>query len=197
MEGASALTSSPWPRFFARADRHSIGGRVPVSLIPTFKTATADTWRRNLVALVIANVGLPDVLVWDRGSRFASAFWTVKGLHAAPSRYFSPPKSPSSRGQGHHNTTSEVERVDGIIVDTSLPASAPTAGRPSCRRSSSRSATPGRQGLSGHRDSVLRLPRPAPPQPACPLCHTLPRETRRGRGHPNGARNGGGAGDAA
>jgi hypothetical protein len=76
-------------------------------------------------------VGLPDVLVSDRDTRFTSAFWT--GLHAALGAsliFGSPP---------HHNTTSQVERVNGVMAESMLmccaplPASGRTAGRTSCR----------------------------------------------------------------
>ena len=55
------------------------------------------------------DVGLPDVLVSDRDTRFTSAFWT--GLHAAlgASLVYGSPH--------HHNTTSKVERVNGVIAD--------------------------------------------------------------------------------
>ncbi len=52
-----------------------------VWLVPTFKTATAETAARNYVGLAFRDVGLTDVLVSDRGTRFTSAFWTA--LHAA------------------------------------------------------------------------------------------------------------------
>jgi hypothetical protein len=52
-----------------------------VWLVPTFKTATSETAARNFVASVFRDVGLPDVLVSDRDTRFTSALWT--GLHAA------------------------------------------------------------------------------------------------------------------
>ena len=80
-----------------------------VWLVPTFKTATAETAARNFVASVFRDVGLPDVLVSDRDTRFTSAFWT--GLHEAlgASLVFGSPH--------HHNTTSKVERVNGVIAD--------------------------------------------------------------------------------
>ena len=80
-----------------------------VWLVPTFKTATSETAARNFVASVFRDVGLPDVLVSDRDTRFTSAFWT--GLHAAlgASLIFGSPH--------HHNTTSKVERVNGVIAD--------------------------------------------------------------------------------
>jgi hypothetical protein len=58
---------------------------------------------------VFRDAGLPDVLVSDRDTRFTSAFWT--GLHAAlgASLIFGSPH--------HHNTTSKVERVNGVIAD--------------------------------------------------------------------------------
>ena len=49
-------------------------------LVPTFKTATAETAAHNFVASVFRNVGLPEVFVSDRDTRFTSAFWTR--LHA-------------------------------------------------------------------------------------------------------------------
>ena len=54
-------------------------------------------------------MGLPDVLVSDRDTRFTSAFWT--GLHEAlgASLVFGSPH--------HHNTTSKVERVNGVVAD--------------------------------------------------------------------------------
>ena len=63
-------------------------------LVPTFKTATAETAARHLVTSV-----LPDVLVSDRDTRFTSAFWT--GLHLAmgASLIFNSPH--------HHNTNSK------------------------------------------------------------------------------------------
>jgi hypothetical protein len=54
-----------------------------VWLVPTFKTATSERTARIFVAAatVFRDVGLLDVLVSDRDTRFTSAFWT--GLHAA------------------------------------------------------------------------------------------------------------------
>jgi transposase InsO family protein len=83
-----------------------------VWLVPTFKTATSATAarkRRNFVSSVFCDVGLPDVLVSDRDTRFTSAFWT--DLHAAlgASHVFGSPH--------HHNTASKVERVNGVFAD--------------------------------------------------------------------------------
>ena len=80
-----------------------------VWLVPTSKTATAETAARNFVGSVFRVVGLPDVLVSDRDTRFTSVFWTA--LHAAlgASLIFGSPH--------HHNTTSKVERVNGVIKD--------------------------------------------------------------------------------
>ena len=80
-----------------------------VWLVPTFKTATSATAAHNFVSSVFRDVGLPDVLVSDRDTRFTSAFWT--SLHAAlgASLVFGSPH--------HHNTTSKVERVNGVIAD--------------------------------------------------------------------------------
>ena len=49
-------------------------------LAPTSKTA-AEEAARSFVGSVFRDVGLPDVLVSDRDTRFTSACWT--GLHAA------------------------------------------------------------------------------------------------------------------
>ncbi len=56
-------------------------------------------------------MGLPDVLVSDRDTRFTSAFWT--DLHAAlgASLVFGSPH------QHNLNTTSKVERVNSVIAD--------------------------------------------------------------------------------
>ena len=43
--------------------------------------ATTESAARQFVASVFRDVGLPDVLVSDRDTRYTSAFWT--GLHAA------------------------------------------------------------------------------------------------------------------
>jgi hypothetical protein len=81
--------------------------------IPTFNTATAETAARNFVSSVFRDVGLPEVLVSDRDTRFTSAFWT--GLHAAlrlgSSLVFGSPH--------HHNTTGnlKVERINGVVAD--------------------------------------------------------------------------------
>ncbi len=52
-----------------------------VWLVPTFKTATAETAARNYAESVFLCVGLPDVLVSNSDTRFTGAFWTA--LHAA------------------------------------------------------------------------------------------------------------------
>jgi hypothetical protein len=83
-----------------------------VWLIPTFKTATSETVACNFVAClasVFRNVGLQDVLVSDRDTRFTSPFWT--GLHAAlgASLVFGSPH--------RYNTTNKVECVNGVIAD--------------------------------------------------------------------------------
>ncbi len=71
-----------------------------VWLVPTFKNATSGTAARNFIASVFRDVGLPDVLLSDRDTRFTSAF--CAGLHAALgiSLIF---------GSPHHHTTSKVE----------------------------------------------------------------------------------------
>ncbi len=77
--------------------------------VPTFKTATAETAARNFVGSVFHDVGLPDVLVSDRDTRFTSAFWTC--LHTALGLLliFGSPH--------HHNTKSKVESVNSVIAD--------------------------------------------------------------------------------
>jgi len=84
-----------------------------VRLVLTFKPETATsataTSARNFVSSVYRDVGLTDVLVSDRDTRFTCAFWT--DLHAALGALlvFGSPH--------HHNTTSKVERVNGVIAD--------------------------------------------------------------------------------
>ena len=58
---------------------------------------------------VFRDVGLPDVLVSDRDTRFTSEFWTA--LHAAlgTTLVFGSPH--------HHNTNAKTERVNGVIAD--------------------------------------------------------------------------------
>ncbi len=79
-----------------------------VWLVPTFKTATAETAARNFVGSVFRDVGLPDVPVSDRDTRFTSAFWT--GLHKALG------SSPIFRVSSPHSHTSKVDLrpVDGL-----------------------------------------------------------------------------------
>jgi hypothetical protein len=80
-------------------------------LVQTFKTATAEVAARNFVGSVFRDVGLPDTLVSDRDARFTSSFWTA--LHAAlgASLIFGSPHHHDD-----HNTTSKVERVNGVIA---------------------------------------------------------------------------------
>ena len=80
-----------------------------VWLVPTFKTATSADAAANFISSVFRDVGLPDVIVSDRDTRFTSGFWT--SLHAAlgSSLIFGSPH--------HHNTTSKVERVNGVLED--------------------------------------------------------------------------------
>ncbi len=80
-----------------------------VWLVPTFKTATAETAARNYVGSVFRDEGLPDVLVSHRDTRFTSAFWTALHTALGASLIFG--------SQHHHNTTSKVERVNGVIAD--------------------------------------------------------------------------------
>ena len=80
-----------------------------VWLVPTHKTATAAVAATNFVSSVFRDVGLPDVLVSDRDTRFTSDFWTA--LHAAlgTALVFGSPH--------HHNTNAKTERVNGVIAD--------------------------------------------------------------------------------
>ena len=55
--------------------------------------------------VVFRDVGLPDVLVSDRDTRFTSAFWSLEGALLI------------FGSQRHHNATSKVERVNGVIAD--------------------------------------------------------------------------------
>ena len=89
---------------FLQVQLDLLPGRV--WLVPTFKTATAEIAARNFV---FRDVGLPEVLVSDRGARFTSAFWT--SLHEAlgASLTFGSPH--------HHNTTSKVEHINGVTAD--------------------------------------------------------------------------------
>jgi hypothetical protein len=58
---------------------------------------------------VFRDVGLPDVLVSDRDTRFTGTFWIA--LHATLGTLL-------IFGSPHHpNTTSKVERVNGVIAD--------------------------------------------------------------------------------
>ena len=84
-----------------------VTGRV--WLVPTSKATTAETAARNFVGSVFRVVGLPDVLVSDRDTRFTSVFWTA--LHAALGA------SLIFGSQHHQTTTSKVERVNSVIAD--------------------------------------------------------------------------------
>ena len=80
-----------------------------VWLVPTFKTATASDAAVNFISSVFRDVGLPDVIVSDRDTRFTSGFWTSLHTALGSSLVFGSPH--------HHNTTSKVERVNGVIED--------------------------------------------------------------------------------
>ncbi len=101
------LPTAPTGHNFLQVHIDLLTGRV--WLVPTFKTATATDAAVNFISSVFRDVGLPDVIVSDRDTRFTSSFWT--GLHAAlgSSLIFGSPY--------HHNTTSKVERVNGVIED--------------------------------------------------------------------------------
>ena len=129
-----------------------------VWLVPTFKTTTAEGAACNFVGSVFRDVGLPDVLVSDRDTRFTSAFWT--GLHAALRAWL------IYGSQHHHKTTSKVDRVNGVIADV--------LRRRACRRlAGPRAAGQVRDQRFGVAPrewlhAFLRRPRPAPPPPLCP-----------------------------
>ena len=55
------------------------------------------------------DVGLPEVFVSDSDTRFTSAFWTSLREELGASLIVGSPH--------HHNTTSKVERVNGVIAD--------------------------------------------------------------------------------
>ena len=81
-----------------------------VWLVPTFKTATAETAARSFVSSVLRDVGLLDVLASDPGSGLTSAFWA--GLHAEALG-----ASPIFGSPQHHYTTIKAERVNGVTAD--------------------------------------------------------------------------------
>ncbi len=87
-----------------------------VWLVPTVKTATAETAARNFFTSVFRDVELPDVLVSDRDTRFTSAFWTsdqsAVTLHETLS-------ATLIFGWPHHHN-SKVERVNCVIADVLL-----------------------------------------------------------------------------
>ena len=58
-------------------------------------------------------MGLPNALVSDRDTRFASAFWTSLRETPGASRIFG--------SQHSHSTASSVERVNGVIADVLRP----------------------------------------------------------------------------
>jgi len=80
-----------------------------VWLVPTFKSATSEVAARNFVASVFRDVGLPDTIVSDRDCRFTAEFWTSLHRALGSTLIFGSPE--------HHNTTSKVERVNGVIAD--------------------------------------------------------------------------------
>ena len=80
-----------------------------VWLVPTFKTVTAETAALNFMASVFRSVGLPDTIVSDRDVRFTADLWT--SLHRALG------STLIFGSLHHHNTTSKVERVNGVIED--------------------------------------------------------------------------------
>jgi hypothetical protein len=153
-----------------------------VWLVPTFKTATAETAAHNYVGSVFRDVGLPDVLVSDRDTRFTSAFWTA--LHAAlgSSLIFGSPH--------HHNTTSKVERVNGVIADVlrafagdrgdDWPEFVPLAEFAINDSVSTLGSgyTPFYADRGQHPRRPLTPPAPPPPAPACPAAASGRGKTR-------------------
>ncbi len=80
-----------------------------VWLVLTFKSVASSAAATNFMSSVFRDVGLPDILVSDRDTRFTSEFWTA--LHAAlsTSLIFGSPY--------HLNTNSRTERVNAVIAD--------------------------------------------------------------------------------
>ena len=172
--------------FFAGA--HRPPGRARVAG-PDLQRPPPPRRRRNLVGSVFRDVGLPDVLVSDRDTRFTSAFWT--GLHAAlgASLVYGSPH--------HHNTTSKVERVNGVIADVlrsfageradDWPALVPLVEFAINDSASPLGSATNRSSPTAASNSAVRLP---PPRPL-----TLRVQARTSHSH--GARDRGGAGVAA
>ena len=104
-------------------------------------------------------MGLPDVLVSDRDTRSTSAFWSsLRGaLGASLIRVFGSPH--------HHNTTSKIERVDGVIADVRRSFPRPRQGRTflATRDPCDPATLP-----------TLALIAPAPPPLACSLARLPP-----------------------
>jgi len=80
-----------------------------VWLVPTFKSSTAEAAARNFIGSVFRDVGLPDTIVSDRDGRFTAEFWTALHRALGSTLIFGSPD--------HHNTSSKVERVNGVVAD--------------------------------------------------------------------------------
>jgi hypothetical protein len=102
-----------------------------VWLIPTFKTATAETAARNFVSSVFHDVGVPDVLVSDRDTRFTSAFWT----------WYMPPWAPLWCSARPITATPRARWSASMVSSPTSCAPSPTrvatTGQFSCRWSNS------------------------------------------------------------
>ena len=149
---------------FSQVHINLLTGRV--WLVPTFKTATAETAAWNFLPSVFRDLGLPDVLVSDRDTRFTSAFWVGQHETLGASLIFGSPH--------HHCTTSKVERVNGVIADVlrSFVRQIPMRGRGSSSRGSRLHyyyyhCAP-RAAASSHR--VRRAGAPGPPENATKRC---------------------------
>jgi len=92
---------------FLQVHINFLTGRV--WLVPTHKTATATTAASNFVGSVFRDVGIPDVLVSDRDTRFTSEFWPALYAALGTTLVFGSPH--------HHNTNAKTERVNGAIAD--------------------------------------------------------------------------------
>ena len=172
--------------FFAGA--HRPPGRARVAG-PDLQRPPPPRRRRNLVGSVFRDVGLPDVLVSDRDTRFTSALWT--GLHAALG-------ASLVYGSPHHpKTTSKVERVNGVIAGVlrsfageradDWPALVPLVEFAINDSASPLGSATNRSSPTAASNSAVRLP---PPRPL-----TLRVQARTSHSH--GARDRGGAGVAA
>ena len=80
-----------------------------VWLVLTFKSSTAKAAAPNFIGSVFQDVGLPDTIVSDRDCLFTVEFWTALHRALGSTLIFGSPD--------HHNTSSKVERVNGVVAD--------------------------------------------------------------------------------